>query len=89
MDAICNQGYTYTFFLRYEGVPKEYTPIGLSPLHAHLCSLFLTIHNKFHEVRLNNIYTSANFAHLYYTHQNCVKVQGGGYKNEGRGIPRE
>ena len=33
-DALCNQGYTYVFFLRNEFPPKEYTSVGLPPLNA-------------------------------------------------------
>ena len=39
-------------------------------------SLFLTLCNNFHEVYLDNLYKSLNFAHLYCTHHNFVKVQG-------------
>ena len=28
-DDLSNLGYTYTFLLMNEGVPKEYTPMGL------------------------------------------------------------
>ena len=76
VDAICNLGYTYVFFLRNEVLPKEYTLIGLSPLHARVFSLFITLHSKFQDIHLNIIYMSAKFAHLLYTHQNCLNVQG-------------
>ena len=76
------------FFLRNEVFPNEYTSMGLSPLHARVFYLFLTLRNKFHEVHLNNIYMSANILHLSYNHQNYVKVKGV-CKTGGRGIPRE
>ena len=41
-DALFDQGYTYAFFLRNEGVPKEYMLMGISPLHAHVFFLLLT-----------------------------------------------
>ena len=41
-DAIFDQGYTYTFFLSNEGVPKEYMLTEISPLHAHVYFLLLT-----------------------------------------------
>ena len=47
-----------------ECVKKEYMLMGLSPLHDHIFYLFLTLRNKFHEVRLENIYMSTKFAHL-------------------------
>ena len=86
--ALCYRGYTYNFFLRNEVVTKEYTSMGLSPFHARVFSLFLTLHNKFHEVHIDNIYKSAKFAHITYTHHNCVKVRGV-YQTGGWGIPRE
>ena len=76
VDDLCDRGYTYAFFLRNEVVPKEYTSMGISPSHAHVFYLFLTLSNKFHEVHLNNIYMSKKFENLSYTHHNCVKVQG-------------
>ena len=76
------------FFLRNEGVPKEYTLMGISTLYARVIYLFLSICNKLHEVHLDNIYMSAKFAQLSYTHNNCVKVQGL-CRTGSRLIPRE
>ena len=87
VDALCDRGYNYAFFMRSEVVPKKYTSMGLSPFYARVFSLFLTICNKLHEVHLHNLYMSAKFAHLSYTHQNCVKVQGV-CRTGGQGIPR-
>ena len=59
-NALCDRGYTYTFFL--EGMnfcPKEYAPMGISPSHANLFSVYPTLCNKVHEFRLDNLYTSA------------------------------
>ena len=47
-DALYDQGYTYAFFLRNEGVPKEYMSMGISLLHDRLFSFFLTLRNNFH-----------------------------------------
>ena len=73
-DALCNREYTYVFLLRNECPPKVYTSMGFSPLHACVFYLFLTLRNKFLEVHLDNLYTSARFAHPSYTHHNCVEV---------------
>ena len=43
VDALCYRGYTNVFFLGNEVLPKEYTLISISPLHARLFSLFLTL----------------------------------------------
>ena len=67
---------TLTLFLRNEGVPQEYTMMGLSPLYACIFYLVLTVCNKFHKVHLENLYNSAKCVHLLYTHNNCIMVQG-------------
>ena len=72
-DSLYDWAYKYAFFLRKEVVPKG---VGLAPLHTCVFYLFITLHNEFHEVHLNNVYMSAKFAHPPYTHHNCVKVQG-------------
>ena len=67
---------------------KGYTLVGLSPLHACVFSLFLTLCNKFYADQLNSLYMSATFLHLSYTHHNRVKVQCV-CQTDGQGIPRE
>ena len=55
---------------------KEYILMRISPLRAHVFSLFITLCNKFHEFHLDNHYMSTKCVHLSYTQHNCVKVQG-------------
>ena len=69
-------------------MPNGYTSVGLSTLYARVFSLLLTLHNKFHKVRLDNLYMSAKFTHFSYNRQNCVKVQGV-YQTGDWVIPRE
>ena len=68
-------------------MPKEYTQMVFSPLRARVFYLFLTVHNKFHEVHLDNIHMSAKCGHLSCTPHNCVKGHGV-CQNGGQGIPR-
>jgi hypothetical protein len=58
-NAICCNGYTYSFFMRNMPAPKKYLDKGLSPLHA--CCLFLLdqVKDKFHICGVDNLYTSA------------------------------
>ena len=49
---------------------------GTSTFTLFYFSLFLTLQNTFHESHLDNLYMSAEFSYLSYTHHNCVKVQG-------------
>ena len=37
-DALCQDGYTYTFYFRKQSAPKKYLDQGLSPLHSHVIS---------------------------------------------------
>ena len=69
-------------------MPKKYTSMGLSTLHDNVFSLSLTLFNKFYEVHLDNLYMSAKFVYLYYTHNNWVKLQGV-CQTRGKGIPKE
>ena len=65
-----------TFFLGNEFPPNYYTSMGLSHLYYCVFSLFITLHNKFYEFRIDNLYMSKTFTLPSYTHRNCVKVQG-------------
>ena len=68
--------------------PQMNTHIWDFQLYMIMSFLFLTLRNKFQEIHLDNIYMSAEFAHLSYTYQIRVKVQGV-CQNGGQGIPRE
>ena len=39
-DALCDNGYTFTFYFRHEPPPEKYTKQVLLPLHAHVMYLF-------------------------------------------------
>ena len=85
-DALCNDGYTFSFYFRNEPPPPEYIAKGMSPLHARVLYLFDTLKQKYHRVGMDNLYISAKFARDCYTHPNKVLVHGVARKS-GRGVP--
>ena len=60
-DALCDSGYTYSFYFRHDIPPKKYIDKGLSPLHARVMSLFDALVDEFHECGVDNLYMSAKF----------------------------
>ena len=40
VDTICSNGYTYSFYFRYQPPPKKYINEGYAPLHAIVRFLF-------------------------------------------------
>jgi hypothetical protein len=75
-DALCDEGYTYSFYFRNDPAPKKYTKMGLSPLHARVMALFDTMKDKNHRVAMDNLYMSAKFARAAYNHPNQVLIAG-------------
>jgi hypothetical protein len=84
-DALCCNGYTYSFFMRNMPAPKKYLDKGLSPLHA--CCLFLMdqLKEKYHACRMDNLYTSARFFREAYAGENKVLCHAVARKS-GRGL---
>ena len=60
-DALCSNGYTYSFYFPNEPPPEKYTKKGMSPLHACVMSLFDSLEDNAHNCNMDNLYTSANF----------------------------
>ena len=87
-DAICDDGYTFTFFFRNQPAPKKYLDAGFSPLHARIMALFDCFTDEYHMVRFDNLYMSAKFALQSFQHPKKVMVEGVA-RTGGRGIPAE
>ena len=58
MDAVCNRGFTFLFYMQNQLAPKEYLDMGLSPLHYRVFALFDTFKDEYHEVNFDNMYSS-------------------------------
>ena len=60
-DALCSDGYTYSFYFRNQPAPKKWMDKGLSPLHARCMSLIEQLQGKNYMIYLDNLYISAKF----------------------------
>ena len=58
-DAICDSGFTWTFYFRNQKAPREWTSKGFSPLHARILRMFDQFEMKFHNCWFDNLYLSA------------------------------
>lgn len=85
-DAICEGGYTFTFYFRNMPPPKPYIDKGWSPLHARMFSMFESFQFKNHNVWMDNLYLSAKFAKGCFKHDKQINLAGVTRKG-GRGIP--
>ena len=86
-DAICCDGYTYSFFMCNIPAPKKYLDKGLSPLHARCLFLLDQLKDKHHVCGVDNLYTSARFFREAFTEKNKVLCHGVARKS-GRGVPK-
>jgi hypothetical protein len=86
-DAICQKGFTWTFYFRNQPAPKRYTDQGISPLHARILAMFDQLKEKYHNCWFDNLYTSAKFARAAYLHPNKVCISGP-TRISGRGLPK-
>ena len=85
-DAICDKGFTYTFYFRNQPAPKKYLNQGLSPLHSRIMAMFDQLKDKHHNAWFDNLYLSAKFAKASLTHPMHVRISGPTRKS-GRGLP--
>ena len=46
VDALCADGYTFTWFFRNQKAPAQWIETGLSPLHSRVMSLFQQLPEK-------------------------------------------
>ena len=86
-DAVCEIGYTYTFYFRNQKAPKKYLDKGLSPLHSRVLGMFDQLKDKFHNCWFDNRYLSAKFAKASFCHEKKIRISGPTRKS-GRGLPQ-
>ena len=86
-DAICDTGYTWTFFFRNQPAPQKWRCVGYSPLNSRILGMFNLLENKHHNCWFDNLYLSAKFAKASYKHDNKVHISGPMQKS-GRGLPK-
>ena len=59
-DALCDNGYTFTFF-RHHSPPKKYKAKGLLPLHSCVVNLSDGLEDLYQECSIDNLQMSAKF----------------------------
>ena len=75
-DALCNDGFIFTFYFQHELLPKKYTDQGLSALHARVMSMFDYVEDKNHTCGVDNLYISAKFCKDAYQHPHRILLYG-------------
>ena len=58
-DALCCDGYTYTFYFRNQPPPKVFTDMKMSPLHARVHALLEQLPLQHYKCAMDNLYISA------------------------------
>jgi Transposase IS4 len=86
-DALCQEGYTYTFYYRNQPAPKKYLDQDLSPLHSRVMYMFDSLKESYHRCGMDNLYISAKFIASAFKHERKVLVAGVCRKG-GRGFPQ-
>ena len=60
-DALCDSGYTFTFYFRNQNAPTKYLRKGFSPLHLRILAMFDNLKSDHHNIWFDNLYLSAKF----------------------------
>ena len=64
VDALCADGYTYSFYFRNQVAPKFWTDKKLSPLHSRVMALLLQLPDKHYKCGMDNLFMSPKFAKI-------------------------
>ena len=86
-DALCESGFTWTFYFHNQPAPKKYLQQGYAPLHSCILGMFDQLDEKHHNCWFDNLYLSAKFCRAAFTHPNVVCIAGPTRKS-GRGLPQ-
>ena len=64
VDALCAEGYTYSWYFRNQLAPRKWIDYGLLPMHGRVMSLFEQIPEKTGDYicGMDNLYNSSKFA---------------------------
>jgi len=82
-DALCNDGYTYSFYFWNEPPPSKYA--HLSALHARVLALFDTLVGNHHRVGADNLYICARLSKESVNHKKKVLMHSV-YRTANRGL---
>ena len=85
-ESLCDEGFTYKFYMSNIPAPKKYLKQGLLLLHSRVMALFDAVKDSYHHCTMDNLYNSAAFFGAAYNHTRKILCQG--VKRKGmRGIP--
>jgi hypothetical protein len=83
-DAICDSGYTYSFYFHNVPAPKKHIDRKCSALHACMLFLFDTLKDKYHDVGMDNLYLSLKLCREAITGEK-LRNDAWGYKAQEQG----
>jgi len=86
IDALCEDGYTYTIYARNMPAPKKYIDRRISPLNSRVLFMFDQLPSKNHVCGLDNLYNSVKFCREAYIGKNQIMVHGV-TRRVNRGLP--
>ena len=86
-DAICSDGYTYSFYFRNQPAPKTFLDMGMSPLHARVHSLFDQLPGQHYDCAMDNLYMSAKLCRSSWRCKQKVMIYGVA-RSDKRGVPK-
>jgi len=66
-DAICSDGYTYSFYFRNQAPPKVFVDMQMSPLHTKVHALIQQLPGTNYRCAMDNLYVSAKLCRYTYS----------------------
>lgn len=75
-DALCCNGYTFTFYIQHQPPPDNYIKQGYSPLHVCVMFMFDQLQLPHHNVYMDNLYMSDLFCKRAQNSKNKVNTHG-------------
>ena len=76
-DALCSDGYTFTFHFRHQPASEKIMKIyNCSPLHARVLGLISQLPHKYYTLGMDNLYMSTKLGRLTYGMKQKVMIHG-------------
>ena len=87
IDAICEDGYTYSFYPRNVPPPKRWVDKGYSPTHSRILFMLESLPDQYYTCGMDNLFISAKFLRGAYTDTKSKTMIHGVCRTSGRGLP--
>ena len=87
IDALCDDGFTLTFYFRNMPSPKKWISKNFSPTHARILFMFEQLQGKNFTCGLDNLYISAKFCRAALTLDQQIMTHGV-CRTSNRGLPK-